>query len=271
MRIHTRPPTEASPILFVAGLATLGSVFLVAHGAYGDAPWAVFRADGPPTRWGIALLWTLTGVIALATAPFRSFGARASLLVAFGTALLATCRVASVGGSPWGAGPSVGPWALAIAAGGLVGAARPDGSHASRTTVFLGAAVFLAHYAFVQSGLQLDLDSIGVWFGTDPDLSGARKSIATGAHGAAVLGAVAGLVVGLGVRVRWVAWAGFGLILAATFVPALSMPVLFRNEASFADALRDAAEGSLVRGGGALFLLTIGVVADLLPRGKAGR
>ncbi|MGE0192406.1 MAG: hypothetical protein AB7T63_10235 [Planctomycetota bacterium] len=282
MKVFDQPPRGASPLLFVAGVVLLGSLFLLAN-TYGNAPfdgwpWEAFRPDGPPLRWGVAALWALTGLVALVTSLLPSFGARASILAVLGAGFVAA--LALVPSSPFAVAAHVGQLlALAVLAAGLLRSGEADSGGPARAAAACGAVLFLLHVALFASTTELGpvagLDRVrsDLMHLADEGV-GLEDALRVGASGtvpiavsALLLAAFLGLLAGLGLRAKWLGRIGWLLAVLGLLWPAISEPLV---EARLDGATLEAAgRRMLVAHGGALFLLASALVADLLPRRRA--
>ncbi|MEZ6009307.1 MAG: hypothetical protein R3F05_16310 [Planctomycetota bacterium] len=279
MKVFDQPPRGGSPLLFVAGLALLGSLFLLAN-PYGNAfyegwPWDAFRPDGPPLRWGLAALWALTGFVSLGMSLLPSQGARASILAVLGAGLVAALALTPA--SLFAPTAHVGQLiAVAVMAGCLVRSGDPDGGSSARVGAACGAILLLLHVALFAStsnvtplaGLDrvradvMHLGEDGV--GLDAALRAGPAMTVPLASAALALAALLGVLAGLGLRARWLG--RFGWLFAAIGIlwPTLSVP--FVDGPLDAATLEAAARSALVDRGGALFLIVSALVADLFPR-----
>lgn len=282
MKVFDQPPRGASPLLFLAGVALLGSLFLLANpygnGPYEGWPWEAFRPDGPPLRWGLAALWALAGLVSLGMSLLPSHGARGSILAVLGAGLAAALALTPT--SLFAPTAHVGQLlAVSLLAGGLVRSGDADGGASARVGAACGAILLLLHVALFASGADvtplagldlvradaMHLGEEGV--ALDQALRAGASNTVPLAAGALLVAALLGVLAGLGLRAKWLGRLGWLLAAVGLSWPAFAPAVMDGPLA--AATLETAARTALVDRGGALFLLASALVADLFPRRRS--
>lgn len=214
-------PARTSWRLAAGGAALLAVQAALTRGLSADAPawpWEVVRDEAAPLALRtMHLLWALAGLWCLVLGFTRAARTRATGAVAFAAVLLALCA----GGVGWfalGTRGLAGLIALGLLGAGLAAAGEPAVRRGARAVAALGALLYAWGLAttFTPAGpnhLQAWWEAVQA----DPAALGHGRL----PQALLLLAALTGVLVALGLTVRWARWTGTVLLVAGLAAPAV--------------------------------------------------
>lgn len=273
------PPRPFAVGPLVSGLLVLLGLLLYANPEFGFGrsrwPWELLLEDAvPATRVAVAL-WALAGAWAFVSALGVVPRSRSLLTLALAGVLALVCTGHGVA-EPRVDLPLHALVGLVALGSGLFLVLDPATSPHGRTLAFAGGLLLVWWFVFnfdaatARPHLSGMLRDVGGLFGGEIDASEATGNLLP--SWALVLGAVTGLLVGMGAGARGAAWTGVGLILVALLMPPTANLVhALGKDEPWSTAGGLAAEhgtAALISSGLALWLLASTAVSDLVRNRK---